>query len=377
MTSLLRFEGLGKDWFGVPAVRDLSLDILEGQVLGVIGEYGAGKSHLMDIAEAKAREAGFVTSRVELDPREVPPSHPLRVYREIVSRLRYPGEACGDGLEPLAARLVETGSSCWKGKGLHRYLSPLVFAAGRDPGGEAWQAMLSYVEGRGTVHADEVMTLLRRIGWDGPGLLTLADWRTFGQVYAYLLGGIAAWSREAGWKGLAVFFDEAESIDSMGRQSQEFAETFLKYFAAASLPGAELPFRAGELRRGGHRVHREIPHVYRRGQPLIGVFAFTPHPDVGRVVESVVGRGRRIARLEHVGGALMPDLVTRIATVYREAYPGFRAARSDTQRLVRLVRALAGQGAVTSTRDVARLTVEYLDILRLRPDDAGRALEGP
>jgi ribose transport system ATP-binding protein len=49
MTALLAFEGLGKDWFGVPAVADLTLALREGETLGLIGENGAGKSTLMNM----------------------------------------------------------------------------------------------------------------------------------------------------------------------------------------------------------------------------------------------------------------------------------------------------------------------------------------
>ncbi|MEM9474949.1 MAG: sugar ABC transporter ATP-binding protein [Pseudomonadota bacterium] len=49
MTELLSFEGLRKDYFGVPAVRDLTLGIRKGEVVGVIGENGAGKSTLMNM----------------------------------------------------------------------------------------------------------------------------------------------------------------------------------------------------------------------------------------------------------------------------------------------------------------------------------------
>jgi ribose transport system ATP-binding protein len=49
MTPLLAFDGLSKDWFGVPAVRDFTLAIPPGATLGLIGENGAGKSTLMNM----------------------------------------------------------------------------------------------------------------------------------------------------------------------------------------------------------------------------------------------------------------------------------------------------------------------------------------
>ena len=49
MTALLALDGLAKDWFGVPAVRDVTLAIEEGTSLGLIGENGAGKSTLMNM----------------------------------------------------------------------------------------------------------------------------------------------------------------------------------------------------------------------------------------------------------------------------------------------------------------------------------------
>jgi ribose transport system ATP-binding protein len=49
MSALLGFDGLSKDWFGVPAVTGFTLDVEEGTTLGLIGENGAGKSTLMNM----------------------------------------------------------------------------------------------------------------------------------------------------------------------------------------------------------------------------------------------------------------------------------------------------------------------------------------
>jgi ribose transport system ATP-binding protein len=49
MTTLLAFDGLSKDWFGVPAVTGFTLAVEAGTTLGLIGENGAGKSTLMNM----------------------------------------------------------------------------------------------------------------------------------------------------------------------------------------------------------------------------------------------------------------------------------------------------------------------------------------
>lgn len=49
MTDLLTLRGLTKEWFGVPAVLDLTLSVREGTCLGLIGQNGAGKSTLMNM----------------------------------------------------------------------------------------------------------------------------------------------------------------------------------------------------------------------------------------------------------------------------------------------------------------------------------------
>ncbi|MFO0893083.1 MAG: sugar ABC transporter ATP-binding protein [Isosphaeraceae bacterium] len=45
----LRFEGIGKRFHGIAVLRDVSLAVAPGRILGLVGENGAGKSTLMNI----------------------------------------------------------------------------------------------------------------------------------------------------------------------------------------------------------------------------------------------------------------------------------------------------------------------------------------
>ena len=360
--------------------RDKELERLRGLLeaprgmLLFSGSYGSGKTHLMEMAEGMALERNLMVARATFDPVEVPPSHPLRLYRALAEGLRYP-DSPGQGLLPLLERLEGRESHVSpQGASFHRYLSPALWALSEHGDHAIVDDLLAFVQGQLPRANQELDRDLRKLGWRGPRLLALPDYRTFGQIMAHLLGGVACWARDAGYHGLLVLVDEAEYLDQLGVSGRELATNVLKYLAMATLGREALAFDPEQVYRGGHPTHRQIRAVFQPAQPMAAICAFTPHPEITRVLQRLVSDEHLILPLEHVPSWELARLAEHIFALYQQAYPDMQAP-DDHRRVItgRLTGAFR-RGEVESTRQAAKLVVEFWDLYRMEPARALRAV---
>lgn len=364
----------------ITVARDQELSRIRGLVqagrgmLLLSGGYGTGKTHLVEIAEAEALAANLLVARATFDPEEVPPSHPLRLYRALMQGLRYPG-GTGVGLRPLLERL--SGSQIHAdpgGAGYHRYLSPVLWAMNQHMDEEVIDDLLGFVQAQAWQANDTLNRALSRQGWRGDSLLALPDYRTFGQVMAHLLGGVAVWARDAGFRGLLVLADEAEYLDQLESTSRDMATNVLKYLAMATLPTASLAFDPASVYRGGQQIHRQITPIFAQDQPLSALCAFTPHPAIRDVLSRIVADPEVTLALDPVPPWELSRLADRILVLYQQAYPQVNPTDEHRRAITGQLTGAFRRGEVETTRQAARLVVEFWDLYRLRPDRALKAL---
>jgi hypothetical protein len=334
----------------------------EAGLLLVSGHYGHGKSHLLETASELALEQGYAVARCAFNPLEQPPSHPLRLYRALMADLRWPGRE-SRGLRPLVEQLEQRPVPT------HRWLSPLRHAALHAP--DLLDELVDFAEGRGG-EAAELSRRLRRCGYRGEALLALPDYRTFGQIMAHLLGGVACWARAAGHRGLVLALDEAECVERLDAEARALAEEVLCWLALACLPEGAVPFEESALYRGGRPVHRLVEARYHAVQPLIALCAFTPHPALDTLLEGFSPAGARWT-LSPLSPAALCALIGPLGEQHQRCFR--HRVEADVQRAVeeRLRRAVA-EGHLSSPRELARAVVESWDMLAAEPVQAMRSL---
>lgn len=352
--------------------QDLAETPEQGAARVFLGDYGTGKTHLLELIEHKALADNFLCARVVLDEEEVPASHPQRVYRALCRGLTYP-DSPARGIQPLFEKLRS-----WDGRDFfrpgsasyHAYLSPgLAYWRALDAEDELADELLSWLEGSPSQSNMELEARLKqRTRIRQQRLFALKDYRPWAHLYSYLVGGLAFLARQAGYSGLVILFDEAEFYSLLNATGREFADLVFGYYATAGLGPERSRFNLEGAKRGGQAVHRSFPPLYREKQPLYCVFALTEDPWGVGALRNIVGE-ERLHRLTPLGLRDYQDLCLKVVALYRESYPNCRAGPEVQNPMGQVVYRGVERGILANPRQVLKFVMELLDFSRLRPDE--------
>lgn len=375
--------------------RDLHLTAdAGGAARAFLGDYGTGKTHLLEIAQGRALDANFLCAKAVLDPHETAPSHPMRVYRSVVRSLRYPDmpEVVSPGLGPLLDRVLESPeataafqvASSRRARdllenGAHLYLTPALAyrqASADDP--DARAALTAWIEGHPVGSSTALDRQLgRALGHHGK-IYSLKDYRPWARIYAYLLSGIAAMARAVGYAGLVVQFDEAEFYSLLSKENRAHALNLFQAltWAAAGRGGeADLAFDTNDVGLGGSGVLRTLPAAYSQDSGLYVIFAMTPNAEGQQLLTQTVPRAA-ISELNSLGLPHYEELVRKVCEFYVSRYPDTPLPVAVVPALGKVVAGLVGSGEVENPRQAMKFILELLDVVRHHPGELVGVIRG-
>jgi len=346
-----------KNWLDNPSDGSLAL----------IGEYGAGKTHLLEYIYSFALNNNWAVSIVELDPNEAPFHKPKVVYQKTISSFRFKSQNGGFreflreiSINPNHSKINE-----------HQYLGRII----KDlRSGDENENLLEWIEGASGITYPIIdktdkgdITIEKKGSWtwvygktfpikdilkkDGfkwskkrrawyklnkkEKYLPLPETSTSANVYCYILSGIGWTARNIlGLKGLLVLFDEAESIDSYWYTSYQNNKAWNFLTGLILMTNNDKRLLTDTIERrytwsghsqglwGGYTAlqycgHSHLPHL-----PFIWkipcyvkiIFTFTSIPDI----EPLNNLSR--FELEHLDNESLMKISETIITLYQRAY---------------------------------------------------------
>jgi len=230
--------------------------------LCLCGSYGQGKSHSLTYIKQRALEQGFVTSQIDLDPREIPFHDFRQVYRALLSQISFPDKSLslvkwwkswtseyktvekskpGEPLEiipesmphffkaVLTALARENMALSQRQKALkqHRNFRPREFP---------W--LLANALNGNSLSLPRLRQALRYrdVSFYKESSLTLKGW----EPYFQMICNLAEMFRKAGFKGWVLLFDEGESIVQRGVNIRRKSYAVLNRFLSPDSPNPGL-----------------------------------------------------------------------------------------------------------------------------------------
>ena len=240
----------------------------------VFGNYGTGKSHYLHLASVIARRSGWVVSYLEFDPKAVDPAKPHLVYREIMSKLKFPDRE--DGTASLGVHdFIREIKNNWekvrdlpmlKASPWFRYgLETLMFFPHNDDpeyvSGCDWLAGKSVpITGPGSIRS-----LARSTNINSRIIPNMPKVRETSEIYVFHLVVVNEICKALGYKGLLIILDEAEHVRGYNVTRKTKANNLFDLLARA----AHLPLQDGDPALNDHGY--QLPEYWNTG-PHFGLY---------------------------------------------------------------------------------------------------------
>lgn len=333
-----------------------------GAAFAVVGDYGFGKSHIVELAAQEGLARNFLVSTIALDLLELPAHRAFDIYAGLMHNLRYP-----DSDEPGLTTLLEKARAQPRLIGQLRELAPVE----HDP-------LLVTLDALGNTSAARRRAAW--IGWLAGGQRQKAMNRTmprgvkFPSIYrigqntrqiTYLLSGISVLARLAGYSGLALLIDEAESYSLLPSSQRPKAGLFFSTMIAATLGDQQNKIDTTLLPQ--HRW-RDYPLSFGDRQSLFFLFTVTRSDNRMPLEEWLLPE--QILDLDpHHTPQEVGQFLQQVMSYHAQAYdyePGERQGQIRRGAAEHL--ALAMRSDRLSIRGVVRLAVELFDLLYLYPE---------
>jgi hypothetical protein len=334
-----------------------------GDVQAVIGDYGFGKSHFVELAARRGLRENFLVATASLDLLETPPAKAHEIYRALTRSIRYP-DADERGLGPLIRRALDHPAAVGRFAELApRDDCPFALALGAlaDCGSQlAYDDMVQWLSGQ-ILPTAEMKTCLRK----PPRLYRSGE---IARQYGYLLTASSVLATLLGYSGLALLIDESEHYSLLRANQRERADSFFK----ALIYGAMGPSnsRVDPLSIPSHaRVDYEI--AFASAPHLFFLFALTESEnrmpvDAWLAPSQIVRLDDRF--IERDIQAFFNTLLRYHSIAYGYEYPPPRERYEELLKAVPGLLSRALNQHRINLRELIRLAVITLDLLYLHAD---------
>jgi hypothetical protein len=321
----------------------------KGDTFLIEGEYGSGKTHLLEYLYHYALKSGLCVSKITLTPDEVSPHRPKRLWKELVFNLRFLKDEKEYGFRDLLR--MATNLNLYDNIFFGRLLPKLKNI---DEASLKSEVLWQWLEGESTKEYACYLTDKFRIK-GGVKIPALYDFSTASDFYCYLISSLSYIAQKLNLYGLLLLIDEAETVAHLWR-FQDFLKglNFLLGLIRVCYNDPELKKISSEMI---HNRMRPTPYIYKDAY-LSLVMATTPlsyNYEYLRLTNLFKNR----LTLDNLKEKDLYECFCTLYNIYQTSYPNFSLNEDEKRRIF-----LKGVSQNLGIRDFLKFVIEVFDIYR-------------